>query len=260
MQYCLSVIDRDGRGLGIVFPKYPEELTPDRVHAELLRTGSYPDAPTSGNAYTRRFLEKVLPLSEATRNGIDGLLNCAAPLYGKVVTVPEALACYRMHDANDDVPHEVSPEKFDGYIVNGKQRVHCLRQICAKEGIGLPADVLDHDVQHQEYCLVATRFPAAAARRRHELWQVALRAVRAALRSPHEPWQRLLRCAWILSVALAPRRLAKRLVAERYVVDRRWTKAQILRRFGSKLARASRRWQGMPPVSPAGGQLSEHSS
>ena len=72
IQFCLSVIDGDGRALGNVFPKYPEELTPDRVHAEWLRTGSYPDAPTSGNAYTRRFLKEVLPLSEATRNGIDG--------------------------------------------------------------------------------------------------------------------------------------------------------------------------------------------
>ncbi len=261
IQFCLSVIDGDGRALGNVFPKYPEELTPDRVHAELLRTGSYPDAPTSGNAYTRRFLEAVLPLSEATRNGVDGLLNCAAPLYGKVVTVPKALAYYRMHDANDYALHEFSAEKFDDYIVHSERRVHCLRHICEKKGIHLPDNVLDHDVQHQEYCLVAARFPTAVVRRRRKVGQVALRALRAALRSPHEPWQRFLRCAWILLVALAPRRLAKRLVVERYVVDGRWQLTQRLLNLGRKMVGASRRWQGTPPVSPAGsGHLSERSS
>ena len=59
VQFCLHVIDEHGAATGNVFPKYSPDLTPEKVRSEMLRAGSYPDSPTSGNAYDRHFLEKT---------------------------------------------------------------------------------------------------------------------------------------------------------------------------------------------------------
>jgi len=63
--------------------------------------GSYVSAPQSGNAWSRSFLSRVLPLPEELRGvGGDVLLMDPAPLFGKVaLPASEALAVYRAHDS-----------------------------------------------------------------------------------------------------------------------------------------------------------------
>lgn len=60
--------------------------------------------PTSGNAWTRNFLEKVLPMPEEEfRGGADKYLFVLAPLYGDIVKIEEALGYYRLHGGNNTV-------------------------------------------------------------------------------------------------------------------------------------------------------------
>ena len=53
MQAPLVSIDKAGRPLGNVAPKYPPNLDTAIIRAELLRTGGLPNSPASGNAYSR---------------------------------------------------------------------------------------------------------------------------------------------------------------------------------------------------------------
>ena len=78
----------------------------------LLREGpdSVPYPPTSGNAFSRTFLENVFPLPDVkcesnsepwrTRPGPDVYLSTLAPLYGRIMRLPEPQACYRVHGQN----------------------------------------------------------------------------------------------------------------------------------------------------------------
>lgn len=59
-------------------------------------------SPTSGNAWSRRFLERVLPMPEQElRQHADAYLNTLAPLFGGLRKVPAPQGQYRVHGAND---------------------------------------------------------------------------------------------------------------------------------------------------------------
>jgi glycosyltransferase involved in cell wall biosynthesis len=61
--------------------------------------GAYVSAPQSGNAWARRYLERVLPLPETLKGiGADALLMDTAPLFGTTVLASdEPRAVYRVH-------------------------------------------------------------------------------------------------------------------------------------------------------------------
>ena len=56
-------------------------LTTADIRDEALRTGLYPCPPTSGNAYSRAFLERVMPIPHV-QCGADGLAEEARPAVG----------------------------------------------------------------------------------------------------------------------------------------------------------------------------------
>ena len=106
-QWRLILVDGDsietGKALITDLPADPREL--------ILSKGplSYPSPPMSGNAWSRRFLEEVFPLPELDKQfkivskgaeGPDAYLSGLAPLFGRVIGVPEPLGYYRVHGMN----------------------------------------------------------------------------------------------------------------------------------------------------------------
>jgi glycosyltransferase involved in cell wall biosynthesis len=90
---------RPGRGLMPV-----SELPDGDLREKVFRSGpdtrSWP--PTSGNAWNRDFLEKVLPMPEQEfRIGADTYLFELAPFYGPVKALSVPLGYYRLHGRNN---------------------------------------------------------------------------------------------------------------------------------------------------------------
>jgi glycosyltransferase involved in cell wall biosynthesis len=220
VQYCLQTISADGTFGGNVFPKYGRDLTPERVRSEMQRTGSYPDSPTSGNAYGRDFLAAVLP-HLPRQNGFDGELNGIAPLYGDVVTIPEPLGCYRIHGDNDFALRELDVDKFQTYLRHSEARLAFIREHYRMRGREIAPDVLNNDLKYQEYRLVTARFGKPGQAPSEGLFKVAATAMRAAWHAPFGLGQRLVRMAWMIAVAITPARLATLLVEQRFVPEKR---------------------------------------
>ena len=63
---------------------------------------AYSPSFTSGNAWSRKFLEKVMPLPKENLKiiGPDGYLSAVAPLFGRVEVVERPLGKYRVHGIN----------------------------------------------------------------------------------------------------------------------------------------------------------------
>jgi hypothetical protein len=100
VQFYLDRIDAEGRPLGQRSPNLPF-VPADKVPSLLRRYAYYPAPPTSGNAYARDVLERIMPLCEpAWQRGVDGCLNALAALYGPVVSIDAAHGGYRIHDRN----------------------------------------------------------------------------------------------------------------------------------------------------------------
>jgi hypothetical protein len=97
----LWVIDEQGSRTGELKPDKP--LIQGDLREVVIRRGpiSTVQSPSSGNAWSRRFLEHVMPLPEhADKHGADGFLRKLAPIYGSIVRIDEPHGCYRVHQAN----------------------------------------------------------------------------------------------------------------------------------------------------------------
>jgi len=102
LQWNMWEIDARGQQTGKQMPG--RILKQGDFYQQLVGEG--PDAcvgpPTSGNAWSQRFLSQVLPIPEALfRQHSDTYLMMLAPLYGTIAAAEEPLGLYRVHGGND---------------------------------------------------------------------------------------------------------------------------------------------------------------
>lgn len=98
LQYTLQAVSSSGKALGYDVP--PEHPRPGSALELILTTCQYPSPPTSGNVFTRAFLEAVMPVPEEFWLGADSYLVTKAPFLGQVIAIEECLGQYRVHGDN----------------------------------------------------------------------------------------------------------------------------------------------------------------
>lgn len=221
VQYSLKVIDEHGVFRGDVFPKYPRSMTPEKVRADIYRSGSYQDSPTSGNAYGRAFLEKAMPLL-TVRHAPDGDLNGLAPLYGDVLTIAQPLGRYRIHGENSFAQARLDVDRFKDYIQQSQNRVVFLRKHYRTKDRTIDEDVLKRDLKYLEYQLVVARLDQSDSRSTMNVLRILYHVMEASRSSPQDLARRILRAVWALALTFSPKPLARLLAEQRYVPGRRW--------------------------------------
>ncbi len=234
VQYALQAIDSKGDPVNTVFPKYPHGLTPSTIRAELFRAGVYPATTTSGTAFSRQFLEKVMPIPPDYDCDIDDALNAAAPLYGDVQTLRKTLGGYRVHDRNTSAHSELTVERFERYIRDSRERARFLADRCRQLGYELSDNIIENDLAFWESRL------AAAVLKPESRIGLLLPTLRAAFGSVLDPGQRAMHAAWAIALTLAPRPLARNFLAQRFIFNRRSRFAETLLRSVWQLGRLTR--------------------
>lgn len=99
-QFPLYIVDGAGRRMG-TYPDPPSSLSDGDVRSELLQTGSFGVNVTSGLAFRREALTRIMPLPAHFRNAADGYLVRAIAFHGRVQRIERVLGSYRRHDHND---------------------------------------------------------------------------------------------------------------------------------------------------------------
>jgi glycosyltransferase involved in cell wall biosynthesis len=102
VHWPLREIDKNGRETGKLIPS--QALSEGDFRAAIIRAGpaACVTAPTTGNAWSRPFLEEVLPAPEREfRQHADTYLNTLAPACGIIRTVWHPQGCHRIHGCND---------------------------------------------------------------------------------------------------------------------------------------------------------------
>jgi glycosyltransferase involved in cell wall biosynthesis len=252
VQFCLATIDRDGRPLGGIYPPLPPDWSPARIRDCVLRSGFYPCPPTSGNAYARWFLDRVMPVPpERIPGGTDGALNTVAPLYGDVVVLKEPLGLYRIHGRNIGALAELEPEKFSYFVDLDMRRGAYLVETAHRLGFPLQEAVLDRAFFYLQYRVASCKLrPDLHPIARDRLWRLPWMLARAAAQAPDRVLLRAFVVLWGFAVALAPRPLAHRLVEMRFISGSRPKLLDgVLRRLG-----LVRRTRAKPDPSFAGGK------
>jgi glycosyltransferase involved in cell wall biosynthesis len=139
VHWPLWEIDPHGTRIGEVTPR--DDLSEGDLRDEVLRAGAdgYAWPPTSGNAWARGFLERVLPMPEAEyRTCPDFFLSALAPLYGRVGKLSDPQGCWRVHGGNHSrsAPIEKRLEELRW------RSEHCLGELSKHcRALSLPLDI-----------------------------------------------------------------------------------------------------------------------
>lgn len=98
--FSMTIIDSAGHPLGLI-PDPNAGLADGDVRPLLLTEGGYPTTVTTGLAFARRALGKVMPMPEHKFvYSADGYLVHAIPFFGGLQKIEKILARYRIHGGN----------------------------------------------------------------------------------------------------------------------------------------------------------------
>jgi glycosyltransferase involved in cell wall biosynthesis len=216
VQYRLQEVDALSRLLGDHYPPRHKSLDRGMVWPLLLEKGHYVTPVTSGNAFCREMLNRVLPVPEAEfRNSADSYLVNVVPFYGRVGSIEECLGAYRIHGSNEWSLTALSGERFHHYVRIDLQ-IHALITRKADElGYRVPRDLHLRDHPSLSTRIVSLRLDP----QKHPIpSDHSLRLVYWGLRSIWQyseyNWkQRLLLSLWFVWVGLLPLPLARPAIA-----------------------------------------------
>jgi glycosyltransferase involved in cell wall biosynthesis len=102
VHWPLHVIDAEGKQASAITP--PSPLPEGDLISQVAKLGpnAYLSPPTTGNAWSRHFLEAVMPMPESPYTiSADNYLCMLAPLHGEVQAVHEPSGYYRLHGQNN---------------------------------------------------------------------------------------------------------------------------------------------------------------
>ncbi len=155
-QYPLNILNKRGLKVGI-HPDPPSSLSQGDVRAELLRTGSFGANVTSGLAFLRRALVRIMPLpASELRNAADGYLVRAVAFFGEVQRLDVPLGSYRRHDSNDSDVCTTPGGLADGFrkkIGYAQKELEVTRQLAERHGFAIESDVGERNAEYVGYRL-----------------------------------------------------------------------------------------------------------
>ena len=134
VHWPLLEINEDGTATGNVVPR--RDLPEGDFRAATLSHGpdAYLSPPTSGNAWSRAFLERVLPMPEPEyRQHADAYLTTLAPHFGTIRRLATPQAKYRVHRANDYAT-KPADEKNRRNLAIFERRCQALSALLQREG------------------------------------------------------------------------------------------------------------------------------
>jgi hypothetical protein len=167
--------------------------------------GSYVCAPTSANAWTREFLQRIFPLPENLRGvAQDCLLMDTAPLFGKTVTLDRRVAVYRMHDANaSGEVAEVNLENIQKTLMRYEKRCTRLAEIATR--LGHSAFLAEWNACN--WRILTLRYLRSRLLRTPEVPRIT-EHLKSAFKVRGTPMKKSMVAGIILSIRIAPTRMA----------------------------------------------------
>src|SRR5215831_14157671 len=226
-QSPLVTIDEAGRQIGHVAPKYPPHLDTGTLRRALLRTGGCLVSPSSGNACSRALLEAIksdggFELDNQREMWMDLILECNAPFYGEVVTIYEPLACYRIHESNDNMLNSIDKARFEKMYRYFTNRLDYFAGRCRLWGIPFDQTAArKRSIWGLECRLVADKLASSGNPPEDPLWRTLVRGIKACINAELPVSNRITRAAWLAGVTVSPPAVATWLIRLRFVVTDR---------------------------------------
>lgn len=149
-QHRLDLVDAGGTKID-VFPPWEVAWDDGDVRETVLSSGRYATTVTSGLAFSRKALEQILPMPEASfRQAGDGYLVTVAPLYGSVASIDEVLGAYRQHGGNHSQFAGAVAQRARWRAAQDQMRYDALRDHAGRLGLAFDPKLWRRDLYHLE--------------------------------------------------------------------------------------------------------------
>jgi len=241
-QWGLLTVDEDDKPRGVLYPTFKHHHTPQWCRDQMRRQCFYDAPPTSGNAWSRPFLERVMPLpmlgSSMWAN--DDYMHLLAPYFGDVVSLIDVYGFYRVHT-----------RQMSSF---GQHNVDRLERVTGDEMLRYEA-VSDFLVHHGHHRLDALRwsshtinriFLRRLGRSREPALPLILRHIAATARQDSGSIGKARNIVLGLLLVIPYRPLALRLAREKYDDEFRSRRRQSLHHARELMGRRLSRKPGRP--------------
>jgi hypothetical protein len=217
VQYRMNLINATGTQLGSAFPQFPPKNDPKELRRIYLRTMAYTTPPGSGNAYCRDFVRNAFAFGSTIPQS-DAVLLTLAPILGDVLTIPEPLARYRLHDASYGAMPSLDVSKLHKFLHQDAARAHLFTTASRQLGLSIPCDPLGHHLGHLQYRLASYLVePAAHPFRDDTKWRLICWLIGAVAKySQVRLRNRAMIIIWAVACALTPRYCRSSLILWRF--------------------------------------------
>lgn len=232
-QYKLRIIDAFGRSQERLIPSGP--MPSGDIRNLVLSSVVHNGPPTSGNAFSRRVLDQILPIPEREwRISADGYLLSLSPFLGSVASLHEVLGLYRVHDSNNYTMGELDLRKLREILVQDVRKQDLVRSFGERMGLAVDRDPILRSPGHVKARLASRRLAAD----RHPFpqdrtYSLVARGIRAYARARDTSLRnRLLLSVWLILVAVLPRAVVEPLISLGLIPqERRRLLASMFTRF-----------------------------
>jgi glycosyltransferase involved in cell wall biosynthesis len=215
-QFQLEMVDENGKPLGERVPRFDHYLPNGDIRDRIANYGEYPSSPSSGNAYSRAALDRLMPMDEALWfAGAEKSLVFLTPFFGDVVSLRASLGRYRIHPDNDSGFKGRHLEKLHRrltaiYFVPGT-----ICRVAAAKGIQLDPGVLGSTSRELKLRIASLRLdPKTHPIARDTRLKLLIQGIGASVREPDIGLRiRAPQILWFVLMAIAPMRIVSRLTA-----------------------------------------------
>lgn len=117
--HLLEVVDKKGNSLNQYQPASLWNYQPNLYeHTLKYHFFPYPGAPTSGDIFSRKLLEQIMPIPEyGVESNADNFVVRAAALLGEVYGINQVLGKYRVHGNNRWYGNDIDLESFKKFAL-----------------------------------------------------------------------------------------------------------------------------------------------
>ena len=158
--YLRVISGEEGEPTSSVTPA--NTLADGDLRAQIIQTGYYCGPPSSGNVYSRRALESVMPIPESTwPKAADTFPVYLTPFEGRVSACRRILGSYRIHGRNQGAQGDVDAKLMRYNLQKEQRRDDMLATFFAARGIPYKAGSVSRNFHHLKTRLASLALDAS---------------------------------------------------------------------------------------------------
>jgi len=212
VQWRLQLVNERLQSLPATWPAREVCMPSGNLRETLLRWRHYISPPTSGNAFSRWLLERILPMPEVEwRIAADSYLLSLAALYGEVRSVDKVLGYYRIHGSNLWYDEGQNINKLIQQVRTDISKKHLLEHVAHDLGLEFKGRLIPDGAKVELALAVLAPKELKALGQTSSRLKIAFKGICSSLAYPYIPnlWAKTRLIAWFLFVGILPLPIAR---------------------------------------------------